>query len=68
MNESKEKVEIMNNEEELMAKRRQNLIKVYDVINKIARAHKARGEDVSSWFYTKEQFEELKKDPKNIFL
>ena len=44
---------------------KQNLKNIYDVINKIARQHKERGEDVSNWFYTKSQFEEIKKDPKN---
>ena len=51
-----------------MDNKRQNLKNVYDVINKIARQHKEKGEDVSGWFYTKEQFEEIKKDPKNKIL
>lgn len=51
-----------------MDKKRQNLLNIYDVINKIARNHKEKGEDVSSWFYTKEEFEEIKKDPKNRIL
>ena len=51
-----------------MDKKRQNLMNIYDVINKIARNHKERGEDVSDWFYTKEEFEEIKKDPKNRIL
>ena len=61
MNENNEK----NN---FMEIRRKNLTNVYDVINKIARAHKERGESVSDWFYTKEQIEELKKILKtNLF-
>lgn len=44
---------------------KQNLKKIYDVINKIARQHKEKGEDVTDWFYTKGQFEEIKKDPNN---
>ena len=48
-----------------MDKQKQNLKNVYDVINKIARQHKEKGEDVSSWFYTKSEFEEIKKDQKN---
>ena len=51
-----------------MDNKRQNLKNIYDVINKIARQHKEKGEDVSDWFYTKEQFEEIKKDPKNKIL
>ena len=48
-----------------MDKQKQNLKNVYDVINKIARNHKAKGEDVSNWFYSKKEFEEIKKDLKN---
>jgi len=51
-----------------MDNKRQNLKNIYDVINKIARQHKEKGEDVSDWFYTKEQFEEIKKNPKNKIL
>lgn len=51
-----------------MDKQKQNLKNVYDVINKIARNHKAKGEDVSDWFYEKEEFEKLKKEPKNRFI
>lgn len=48
-----------------MEEKKKNLKKVYDVINKIARNHKAKGEDVSNWFYTKAEFEQIKKNPKN---
>lgn len=48
-----------------MSNKKKNLENIYEVINKIARQHKAKGEDVSSWFYTKEQFEQIKKNPKN---
>ncbi len=58
MNKSKAK-------EGAMDKQKQNLKNIYDVINKIARQHKEKGEDVSSWFYSKEEFNEIKKDPKN---
>jgi hypothetical protein len=61
VNKSKEKGGLMDN-------KRQNLKNIYDVINKIARAHKEKGEDVSSWFYSREEFEEIKKDPKNKIL
>ena len=48
-----------------MEKQKQNLKNIYDVINKIARQHKEKGEDVSDWFINKEQFEQIKNDPKN---
>lgn len=48
-----------------MDKQKQNLKNVYDVINKIARQHKEKGEDVSDWFYSKEDFKEIKKNPEN---
>lgn len=51
-----------------MNEEKKNLKKLYDVINKIAMAHREKGEDVSDWFYTKEQVQELKKDPKNKFI
>lgn len=51
-----------------MDNQKKNLKNIYDVINKIARQHKEKGEDVSDWFYTKTQVEELKKDPKNKFI
>ncbi len=44
---------------------KQKLKNIYDVINKIARQHEAKGEDVSDWFYTKKEFEQIKNDPKN---
>ncbi len=51
-----------------MDNQRKNLIQIYDVINKIARKHEENGEDVSSWFYSKKEFKEIKKDPKNRIL
>lgn len=48
-----------------MDKQKQNLKNIYDVINKIARQHREKGEDVSDWFYTKKEFEQIKNDPKN---
>lgn len=47
-----------------MEKKKQNLKNIYDVINKIARNHREKGEKVDDWFYTKDQFQEIKKDPK----
>jgi len=44
---------------------KQKLKNIYDVINKIARQHREKGEDVSDWFYTKKEFEQIKNDPKN---
>lgn len=51
-----------------MDNQRKNLIQIYDVINKIARQHEEKGEDVSSWFYSKDEFKKIKKDPKNRIL
>lgn len=51
-----------------MDDKKKNLKNIYDVINKIARQHKERGEDVSSWFYKKSEIDELKKNPKNEFI
>ena len=48
-----------------MGNKKKNLENIYDVINKIAKAHKDKGEDVSKWFYTKAEFEQIKKNPKN---
>lgn len=48
-----------------MDKQKQNLKNIYDVINKIARQHKEKGENVDDWFISKEEFEEIKKDPNN---
>lgn len=45
-----------------------NLIKVYDVINKIAAKCEEKGIDTSSWFLKPEQIEEMKKDSKYNFL
>jgi hypothetical protein len=49
-------------------KRKQNLIKIYDAINEIARSAEKRGVDTSSWFYTDEQIEKMKKDSKYNFI
>ena len=51
-----------------MEKKKQNLKNIYDVINKIARNHREKGEEVDDWFFTKEEYEELKKDENNKFL
>lgn len=51
-----------------MDNQREILKNIYDVINKIAREMEEEGKDVSDWFYTDEQIEELKKDPKNKFI
>lgn len=44
---------------------KQKLKNIYDVINKIAKQHREKGEDVNDWFYTKKEFEQIKNDPKN---
>lgn len=41
---------------------KRNLIKVYDIINEIALECEERGIDTSSWFYSKEDIEKIKKD------
>lgn len=51
-----------------VAQKRKALKNLYDTINDIARHCEARGIDTSDWFYTKEQIEEMKKDPNYIFL
>lgn len=48
-----------------MDKQKQNLKNVYDVINKIAKNHREKGENVDDWFISKEEFEEIKKNPNN---
>lgn len=54
-----------NVREGAMDKQKQNLKNIYDVINKIARQHKEKGENVDDWFYSQEEFEQIKKDPNN---
>ena len=39
-----------------------NLIKMYDVINDIADKKREQGINVDDWFYTKEELEELKRN------
>ena len=39
-----------------------NLIKLYDVINDIADKKREQGINVDDWFYTKEELEELKRN------
>lgn len=39
-----------------------NLIKLYDVINDIADRKREQGINVDDWFYTKEELEELKRN------
>ncbi len=51
-----------------MEKLKHNLKNLYDVINKIAKQHSENGEDVSDWFYTKDEFEKIKKNPKNTII
>ena len=51
-----------------MEERKQNLKNLYDIINKIAKQHREKGENVDHWFYTSKQVEELKKESKNRFI
>lgn len=48
--------------------KRNHLIKIYDVINDIARKAEKRGVDTSKWFYTEKQLKLLKQDPINEFI
>lgn len=51
-----------------VAQKRERLRKIYDTINQIARRCEQRGIDTSDWFYTKEELEELKKNPEYTFI
>lgn len=44
------------------------LTRLYDVINNIADRAERRGVDTSKWFYTSNEFEELRACPKNKFI
>lgn len=59
---------ILIKEKPTVEQHRKFLIKLYDCINEIAEEKERKGEDMSRWFYTKEQIEELKKDPKIKFI
>lgn len=49
-----------------MEKLKTNLKNLYDIINKIAKEHKDKGEDfVDKWFLTTKEFQEIKKDSNN---
>lgn len=51
-----------------VAQKRERLREIYDTINQIARSCEQRGIDTSDWFYTKEELEELKKNPEYTFI
>lgn len=51
-----------------MEEKKKVLKNIYDVINKIARVHKAKGEDVSDWFYTKTEVQRFKKTSTKKFI
>lgn len=48
---------------------KQNLIKLYNTINKIADVKRTNGENVDNWFYRQEEIEEMKinNDPRLIY-
>lgn len=48
--------------------KRNHLIKIYDVVNDIARKAEKRGVDTSKWFYNDKQLKLLKQDPINEFI
>lgn len=45
-----------------------NLVKLYDVINDIADKKREQGINVDDWFYTRKELEELKKNNANNLL
>jgi hypothetical protein len=47
---------------------RQHLMNLYDCINRIARKHEASGKSRSEWFYTADEFKEIKQDSRNTIL
>jgi hypothetical protein len=47
---------------------RTHLKNLYDCINRIAQEHKARGNDRTNWFYTEDEFNQIKKDDQNNIL
>ncbi len=51
-----------------VAQLRNNLINLYDTIYEIARNCEKRGIDTSDWFYTDEEIEKMKKDPRYTFI
>lgn len=61
-------VEIYEEKEKDIKVVRQNLTNLYDVIFSIARSAEEKGIDVSDWFYTEEQIQEMKKNPKYKFI
>lgn len=48
--------------------KRNHLIKIYDVVNDIARKAEKRGVDTSKWFYSDKQLKLLKQDSINEFI
>ena len=48
--------------------KRNHLIRIYDIVNDIARKAEKRGVDTSEWFYTDKQLKLLKQDPMNEFI
>lgn len=57
-------IESIPTQEEL----RNHLIKIYDVVNDIARKAEKRGVNTSKWFYTDKQLNLLKQSPDNNFI
>lgn len=51
-----------------VAQKRKQLRKIYDTINEIARNCEKRGIDTSDWFYTDEEIEKMKNDPRYTFI
>lgn len=51
-----------------VAQKRKQLRKIYDTINEIARNCEKRGIDTSDWFYTDEEIEKMKNNPRYTFI
>ena len=64
----KKEIEICIESIPTIEEKRNHLIKIYDVVNDIARKAEKRGVDTSKWFYTEKQLKLLKQDPINEFI
>ncbi len=62
------KIEICRENIPTVEEKRNHLIKIYDVVNDIARNAEKRGIDTTKWFYTEKQLKQLKQDTSNEFI
>ncbi|MBQ7030796.1 MAG: hypothetical protein IJN13_00295 [Bacilli bacterium] len=61
----KPKITLIKNDK-LIEETRFNLKKLYDVINEIGRDLSKRNVDISSYFYSSEQYKKILKENKNL--